>query len=187
MKMMNELEREECFVAHALPYYDYADAVTMRNTLEAMNFFKAPASSRFHCSYEGGLFDHSLNVYTALRDLTRYNSLQWERPESPFIIGMFHDLCKVDDYIKQPDGTYIRNTNSLYSGHGDKSLIYLHNLMVYPTDEELACIRYHMGSFTEKEEWSKYTGAIHQYPNVFWTHAADMIATHIKEERDEQD
>ena len=32
----------------------------------ASDFFVAPASARFHCSYEGGLCDHSINVYECL-------------------------------------------------------------------------------------------------------------------------
>ena len=47
------------------------------------------------------------------------------------------------------------------------------------TEEEVMCIRYHMGAFTEKEEWNDYTRAIHKYKNVLWTHHADMIASHI--------
>ena len=31
--------------------------------LEKTDFFTAPASTRFHGSYEGGLLEHSLNVY----------------------------------------------------------------------------------------------------------------------------
>lgn len=33
--------------------------------LESTDFYTAPASSRFHCDYEGGLVEHSLNVYSA--------------------------------------------------------------------------------------------------------------------------
>lgn len=47
------------------------------------------------------------------------------------------------------------------------------------TREEEACIRYHMGAFTEKEEWKDYTDAVERFPNVLWTHTADMIASHI--------
>ena len=32
------------------------------------DFFTAPASSRYHCAYEGGLCEHSLNVYDCLVD-----------------------------------------------------------------------------------------------------------------------
>lgn len=34
--------------------------------LEKSDFFKAPASTRFHGSHEGGLVAHSVNVYDML-------------------------------------------------------------------------------------------------------------------------
>lgn len=48
------------------------------------------------------------------------------------------------------------------------------------TEEEKMCIRYHMGAFTEKSEWEFYSRAVRRYPNVLWTHTADMIASQIK-------
>lgn len=48
-------------------------------------------------------------------------------------------------------------------------------------EEEVMCIRYHMGAFTDSGEWNYYTRAIHKYPNVLWSHHADMIAAHIIE------
>ena len=48
------------------------------------------------------------------------------------------------------------------------------------TMEEIACIRYHMGAFTDKSEWNDYTRAVKAYPNVLWTHQADMLASHVK-------
>lgn len=47
------------------------------------------------------------------------------------------------------------------------------------TDEEIMCIRYHMGAFTDKDEWNDYTRAVRNYPNVLWTHQADMLASHV--------
>ena len=47
------------------------------------------------------------------------------------------------------------------------------------TDEEIMCIRYHMGAFTDKSEWNDYTRAVRNYPNVLWTHQADMLASHV--------
>lgn len=61
-------------------------------------FFTAPASTKYHGAYEGGLFDHSRNVTSALVTLTHDNDLEWQRSESPYIIGMFHDICKQDQY-----------------------------------------------------------------------------------------
>ena len=41
--------------------------------IEKSDFYKAPASTRFHGSYEGGLLEHSLNVYKVLKQkLTQF-------------------------------------------------------------------------------------------------------------------
>ena len=67
--------------------------------LDEIGFFTAPASTKYHGAYEGGLFDHSLETAKQLVMLTDQIGLKWERPESPYIVGMFHDLCKCDNYI----------------------------------------------------------------------------------------
>jgi hypothetical protein len=48
------------------------------------------------------------------------------------------------------------------------------------TEEEVLCIRWHMGAFDDKENWNKFTAAVHKYTNVLWTHQADMIASQVK-------
>lgn len=37
-----------------------------------------------------------------------------------------------------------------------------------------------MGAFDEKENWNFYGRAIEKYPNVLYTHIADMIVSRIK-------
>lgn len=149
-------------------------------------FFNAPASTKYHGNYAGGLFDHSFMVMNLLVELSAANALKWKRPASPFLVGMFHDLCKIDQYridnstpytVGEPT-QYEYNPNTMYKGHGDKSIILLSQFTTL-TDEETACIRYHMGAFTEKEEWRDYTHAVHAFPNVLWTHQADMLASHV--------
>ena len=149
-------------------------------------FFNAPASTKHHGNYAGGLFDHSFMVMNLLVELSAANALKWKRPASPFLVGMFHDLCKIDQYridnstpytVGEPT-RYEHNPNTMYKGHGDKSIILLSQFTTL-TDEETACIRYHMGAFTEKEEWRDYTRAVHAFPNVLWTHQADMLASHV--------
>lgn len=154
------------------------------------DFFFAPASTKYHGAYEGGLFDHSLTVMNSLVELSEKNGLNWQREESPFIVGMFHDLCKIDQYrhpaeIYSDDSCDIYNQhsweynpNTLFKGHGDKSLMLLSQHIIL-TEEEALCIRYHMGAFVDKSEWSDYTKAIHRYENVLWTHHADMLASHV--------
>ena len=155
-----------------------------RDYLVSNGFFSAPASTKYHGCYEGGLFDHSMTVATVLMDLSAANKLKWLRAESPLIIGMFHDLCKIDQYkntdvdLNNGSLTYEYNTETFLKGHGDKSVMMLASLTQL-TEEEVFCIRYHMGAFTDKEEWNDYNRAIRKYNNVLWTHHADMIASQI--------
>lgn len=152
--------------------------------LDMHGFFTAPASTKYHGCYPGGLYDHSLCVYMNLNRVTQAMGLKWQRECSPFIVGMFHDVCKTDQYnaVHGIDGknTYEYNKQTLLKGHGDKSLMLLSTAIPLTEEEEMLCIRYHMGAFCEKEEWTDYTGAIHRYPNVLWAHQADMMAAHIE-------
>ncbi len=151
------------------------------NFLISKRFCEAPASTKYHGNYAGGLFDHSIRVAKYLEELTDKLWLEWERPESPVIIGLLHDLCKIDQYKYDRDKScYVYNNEPTVKGHGVKSVIYIQRYCgITLTDEEIACILYHMGAFTDKEEWGDYTAAVHKYPNVLWTHTADMWASHI--------
>lgn len=150
-----------------------------------MGFFTAPASTKYHGNYEGGLFDHSVCVFESLDWMTDKLNLQWSRKESPFIVGMFHDLCKCDQYIMKKPGldleyenpVYEHNEKTILKGHGDKSVMLLSEFITL-TEEEILCIRYHMGAY-EKDDWTGYDLAIKKYPTVLFTHTADMIASKV--------
>ena len=161
-----------------------SDRITpeVKDYLEKNGFFTAPASTKFHGSYEGGLFDHSLNVAKQLVYLTLSQELKWPFPDSPVVIGLFHDLCKIDQYRKVGN-SYVW-VNTPISGHGTKSVAYLSSIMTL-APEEIACIRHHMGAFGDNDAQRQYTEAIHKYPNVLWTHTADMIASQIIEREQE--
>lgn len=198
--MRNNISVDEFLNIMKLPDGTPLISLDMVDWLVSNGFFKAPASTKYHGNYEGGLFDHSCAVMKTLVDLTEKNGLKWENPSSPYIVGMFHDLCKIDQYIPQYEMmekmevsaldnpqpmTFVKtlcgyeyNPNMLLKGHGDKSVMLLSQHMKL-TEEEVLCIRYHMGAFTDKEEWRDYTRAVHRYPNVLWTHHADMIASHV--------
>lgn len=162
----------------------------MMEYLMAYGFFTAPASTKYHGNYEGGLLEHSYMVTKFLLTLTQDNHLIWHKARSPFIVGMFHDLCKIDQYrhpasdlvvdgMLLPDPSkWEYNPDTLLKGHGDKSVMLLSQFYTL-TEEEIMCIRYHMGAFTDKSEWNDYTRAVRQYPNVLWTHQADMLASHV--------
>lgn len=158
------------------------------NRLIDLGYFDAPASLKHHGKKEGDLFHHSLSVAKNLVQLTERNDLIWQRPASPWIVGLLHDLCKADDYvvtdIKELSNHEIKNIygwndKSIYTGHGDKSIL-MAAPIIQLTVEEVACIRWHMGAFDEKENWNRYGAAIEIWPNVLWTHNADMIAARIE-------
>ena len=143
------------------------------------NFFTPPASRKYHAAYEGGLYDHSENVFHRLKALTENNGLTWKRPQSPFIVGMFHDLCKCDQYtlVNSDPPHYEFNGTTMLKGHGSKSVIIL-SQFINLTEEEMLSIRFHMGSY-EKDEWDEFDIAIKKYENVFWAHTADMLACKV--------
>lgn len=153
--------------------------------LEESGFYDAPASKNHHGNWRGALFEHSFQVAFELQRMTQQLGLKWERRESPMIVGMLHDLCKVDMYKiitetfnRVPMDVIEYSKEQVLTGHGDKSCIYaLQHIEL--TDEEIMCIRYHMGAFIENEKES-YTKAVNKYPNVLWTHTADMIASQVK-------
>lgn len=157
----------------------YTDDKTI-NHLKEIGFFEAPASLKYHGAYDGGLFDHSFEVAKQLVNLTDKLGLEWSIPSSPYIVGMFHDLCKCDNYtIDFETKKRIWNPDIILPGHADKSVI-LTQKFIALTDEEIACIRWHMGAYeTDPKMWDYYGRAIERYPNVLYTHTADMIASKI--------
>lgn len=145
--------------------------------LIANGFKTAPASTKYHGAFKGGLYEHSCNVTRELIHLTDRLDLEWQWDGSPWIIGMFHDLCKIDAYVQGEFG-WAYNEDTLLKGHGDKSVMLLSQFMTL-TEEEIMCIRYHMGAY-ETDNWKQFDLAIKKYPNVLYTHTADMLASKLK-------
>lgn len=169
-------------------YLTWDDYIKLTQWLNEHNFWVAPASAKYHGSHPCGLAEHSIAVVKALVSLTDKLGLKWENPRSPYLIGLLHDVCKTDQY--KLDNTYMIDlvttgyhysyqTDSIFSHHGEKSICMLASVITL-TEEEVACIRWHMGAYeTDTNEWKYYGRAIGQYQNVLWTHTADMMASHI--------
>lgn len=156
------------------------------------DFFRAPASTAFHAAYPGGLYDHSMNVTKVLLDMDeKWVTKPWSRLESPIIVGMLHDATKIFRYQLSQDMDPITNEvatmytihpdyQELSIIHGEDSVLKVSQHMNL-TPEESACIRWHMGAY-EFENWAGYDKAIKSYPNVLWTHTADMVASKLMED-----
>lgn len=153
-----------------------------------MGYLTCPASAKYHGAVEGGLMSHSIAVTELLCKRTLRLGLKWKRVDSPIIVGMLHDLCKLGTYTQVADSWdcdgatvnyhYEYTKNLVWKEHGELSVIMALQLVPDLTEEEMLCIRYHMGAY-QADEWNEFDAAIHKYPNVLYTHLADMGASKI--------
>ncbi len=161
----------------------------------ASDFFTAPASARFHSSYEGGLCEHSLNVYDCLRSYLDCSRVRdgfgfSYTDESIAIVALLHDLCKVNVYkkgfrnVKDEKGAWQRVDTFEYDdrlpyGHGEKSVYIISGYMKL-TREEAFAIRYHMG-YSSTEDARNVSMAFEMFPLAFALSTADSEATYFLE------
>lgn len=168
--------------------------------LEDNGFFEAPASTKFHGNYAGGLVEHSNHVFERLLDLKSMKSVVAGKDlETVAIVGLLHDICKIDAYKietknqKNKDGKWeevqqYTYTNAFPLGHGEKSIALIMRHMQL-TDEEMLALRWHMGGFDHAVKGGSYdmNNAFNQCKLAAMIHIADMIATHIDERDDEKE
>lgn len=164
------------------------------------DFFTAPASTRYHNAFEGGLLRHSLNVYKCLvaylergrvKDMYKLEA----SVETAAIVALLHDLCKVNIYHvsyrnSKNDKTgqwekvpYYEIRDSLPYGHGEKS-VYMISGFMRLTREEAMAIRWHMG-FSGTEDKNTIGRALEKYPLAFALSVADMEASYFLEGSEE--
>ena len=162
--------------------------------LESGDFFTAPASSKFHCDYEGGLCEHSVNVFNEMvRLLKAYPDIKTSG-ETVAIIALLHDVCKIGFYkvdyrnAKNAQGVwekvpyYAAEEQFAYGNHGGKS-VFLIGRHIRLTDEEAVAIQCHMGNEDGKYTTSK---SYERYPLAWLLHVADEAATYLTESKKEE-
>ena len=164
--------------------------------LEKTDFFVSPASTQFHSAYEGGLCDHSINVYNRFLNSVKneYGKkyLDVVSNETIAICGLLHDICKVDTFKadfknKKVDGNWVQVpyytvADSLPYGHGEKSVYIISGFMKL-TREEAMIINWHMGGFDARVRGGAYglSEAYYKYPLAVIFHTCDMLATYLDE------
>lgn len=164
--------------------------------LEKSDFFTAPASTRYHGAYEGGLLQHSLNVYECLVDFLARPRVK-ERyklnptAETTAIAALLHDVCKVNFYTVQMRNSKNDKTgqwekipfytinDKLPYGHGEKSVYMVSGFMRLSREEAMA-IRWHMG-FSGIEDKNTIGKALEMFPLAFALSVADMEASYFLE------
>lgn len=159
--------------------------------LEKTDFFEAPASTRYHSAYRGGLCQHSLNVYDVY--MQKHFEEDVDILESVTIATLLHDLCKANFYKlskrnQKIDGEwqevdYYSVEDIFPYGHGEKSAFLIERFMRLKIDEACA-IRWHMGGFDESVKAGGFTmsAAFERYPIAVKTHLSDLEASYLREE-----
>ena len=158
----------------------------MENLIEFLknktDFFEAPASTRFHGSFKGGLLEHSMKVYEILKQKAGDS-------ESVRIIALLHDICKTNFYkvdyrnAKNEQGVwekvpYYTIEDTIPYGHGEKSAMMISEFIKLIPEERYA-IRWHMGFTEPKELYTTIGQAYKKYPIALLTHEADLEATYF--------
>ena len=158
--------------------------------LENSDFFKAPASTRYHGNYEGGLVEHSLNVYKLLCEKVKNSPIKIDvSNDSLIIIALLHDICKVNYYkvdyrnAKNSLGVwekvpYYTVDDTIQYGHGEKSVMMISEYIKL-TVEEKYCIRWHMGFTEPKELYGTLGQAFKKFPLALLVHEADLETTYF--------
>ena len=156
--------------------------------LENSDYYKAPASTRYHGAYEKGLMEHSYKVYEILKEKVEFHKLEVSE-ETLIIVTLLHDLCKVNFYkvdyrnAKNAKGEwekvpYYTIEDTIPYGHGEKSVMMITEYIKL-TNEEKYAIRWHMGFSEPKEQYGTLGQAFKKYPLALLLHEADMEATYF--------
>lgn len=153
------------------------------------DFFTAPASTRFHGSYEGGLVEHHIDVYNEAIDLVSLPKFKDCDPVSAYLVSLVHDFCKIGLY-----DSYYRNVKNEETGQWERVQAYKYDKPQYPfghgvasmyiaqqflrlTREEALAIRWHMGSYRcHKEDMSELQDSNERYPLVLLLQFADQLS-----------
>lgn len=174
-------------------YIQRPGATELLAWLEDTDFFTAPASTRFHGNYEGGLCEHSVNVWEELVRLLKAYPEVKVSAESAAIVSLLHDLCKIGCYKQELRNTkvngvwvqrpvYVFEEDFCFGGHGSKS-VYLAQKYMSLTDAEAVAINCHMG-FADRSPGDYSLGsAYEEYPLAWLLHVADESATYIREKK----
>lgn len=158
------------------------------------DYFIAPASTKYHHSFEGGLAKHSLDVYDCLVEVLKMDKFQkavkYDR-ESRIICALLHDVCKTNFYKiseknvkneqtgKWEKEQYYTIEDSHFYGHGECSVMLVEK-HIRLTDEERYAIRFHMGGFDEIAKTGVLNKAFKAYPLALALHIADMMDSNME-------
>ena len=156
--------------------------------LEKTDFYVAPASTKYHGAYKGGLLEHSMKVYEILKEKIKNEKLD-VKEDTIIISALLHDICKLNFYkvdyrnAKNEKGEwekvpYYTIDDTIPYGHGEKSVMMISEYIKL-TNEEKYAIRWHMGFTEPKELYTTIGEAYKKYPIALLLNEADLEATYF--------
>ena len=154
--------------------------------LKNSDFFEAPASTKYHDNFKGGLCYHSLKVYNNLVRLNKEYDLHFTE-SSMIIMGLLHDVCKINCYVKDKKNVKVGGNwmtvdywsfkDELPIGHGQKSIILLLAQGLSLTNLEITSIVGHMNGY-DKSDMFDASNIYNLNSDSIWLHIADFIASY---------
>ena len=178
--------------------------------LESSDFFRAPASTKYHGDYVGGLAEHSLNVYYNLKHLVDMKGLNDIITEDNIIIcGILHDMSKINTYelynrnekVYHENGTKFDNLGKfdwqsvlsfkvkddnnrfIYGNHEETSEFMISTFIPLEVCESVAILNHHGGMGYDSIPTNTLSSKYVRYPLAPLLHMADFLATYIDEKK----
>ena len=150
------------------------------------SFYMASAARIHHDNVEGGLANHSLNVFRHAREdwETRDDAFKKKYPfESVVISALLHDVCKKDVYYIDTEGLPQWNEENHRKGHGLRSVRLLEELGLSLTPDERMAIWWHMGAGNEmsQKDYPKEYAIAMEDPFCQLIHNADHKAAKVSD------
>lgn len=176
--------------------------------LKNSDFFFAPASTKYHGAYKGGLCEHSINVYNNLVKLNEMKIMDFDE-DSMKIVALFHDISKMNLYE-----TYFQNKKNYYAGgskhdeggsydwetvtaykvkdaedrfifgnHEQTSEFMLRTYCPLTYEESIAILHHHAGMSWDSAK-NNISEVLNRYPLATMLHLADMLAVYVDERID---
>ena len=186
-----------------------AELERLKNKLLSSDFFYAPASTKYHCDYPGGLCEHSLNVYYNLVALVNGRDgldASCYDENSLKIVALLHDISKMNIYeqtfknekVYSEDGSKrdnggkfdwvsvsgwrLKDNRFIYGNHEATSDFIISQFIPMTIDERVAVL-HHMGGKSWDSAQDDLTRVYGSYSLAVLLHLADMLATYIDERR----